>query len=470
MSRAPTPDPSDPGVGRHRRTLLFIAFAFAVMADPVSSTAYAIEAALRAVEGDLDYLIPTMVVVIGVVILITINYWYLIKRFAGGGGDAEAAGRAFGTPWAFPVIGALIVDFVLTAAISIAAASSAVIAYAPALADWRLLIALGLNVLVAGLTWFGHGGRMVFAVFTLLFLVGSVLVIVFGTFNPSVEQVEVARTTGELRHPFLAVLFAFPVAMALATGIEAPLTSIAQLGQLDDSGKRRFGRGTLVLTVGIVGFLTLSFAALAVARNVGIPEEGSTMIADLAKATTGDGAIFAFFQGASAILLLAAASSAYQAGPGLLKALARPDEEHGEQYGLGILPASLGRVNKHHTPFNAVLVYLVISALVVLAARAEEQELVLFYAVAVFLSFLLGLLAMLKFNREDRRPLRIVINVLATIAVAFTLAINLGRGWPIIALIATFLTGYVLYRLWVKAGRPAGVEDVEKHQDPFDDE
>ena len=53
--------------------------------------------------------------------------------------------------------------------------------------------------------------------------------------------------------------------MALATGVEAPLTAIAQLGQLGDRDRRRFGRGTLALTIGIVGALTLSLTALAVA-------------------------------------------------------------------------------------------------------------------------------------------------------------------------------------------------------------
>ena len=82
------------------------------MADPVSSVAYAIEAALRALDGHLEDLFPAMAIVIGVVVLVTINYWFLVRRFPQGGGDAEAAGRAFGTAWAFPVIGALIVDFV----------------------------------------------------------------------------------------------------------------------------------------------------------------------------------------------------------------------------------------------------------------------------------------------------------------------------------------------------------------------
>jgi amino acid transporter len=465
MTTPPTSSTSRTAPGRSRRVLLFFAFAFAVMADPVSSTAYAIEAALRALDGNIEYLLPTMFVVIGVVGLVTVNYWYLVGRFAKGGGDAEAAGRAFGTKWAFPVIGALIVDFVLTIAISIAAASSAVIAYLPELESWRIPIAIGLSILVAGVSWFGHGGRMIFAIFTVLFLVASALVLIVGAFSPVVEEVAVARTTGEVGNPWIAIFFAFPVAMALATGIEAPLTSVAQLGELDDNGKRRFGRGTLVLTVVIVGLLTLSLTLLAVARNVGLPDESSTMIADIARTATGDGALFTLFQGASAILLLAAASSSFQAGPGLLKALARPDVEHGESYGLGILPKSLGRVNRHHTPFNAVLVYLLVSIAVVVAARAEEQELVLFYAVAVFASFLMGLLAMLKFNRSEGRTALVVFNILATLAVGFTLAINLGRGYPLVSLVATVLIGYWLYRKWVKAGRPEGVESIEQHID-----
>lgn len=78
------------------KVLLFFAFAFAVMADPVSSVAYAIEAALRALNGHLDLLLPTMGVVIGIIALVTLNYWQLIRRFPEGGGSPEAAGRAFG--------------------------------------------------------------------------------------------------------------------------------------------------------------------------------------------------------------------------------------------------------------------------------------------------------------------------------------------------------------------------------------
>ena len=56
-------------------------------------------------------------------------------------------------------IGALVVDFALTIAISIATAVSAIIAYVPALASDRIPIALVLTAAAAGLTWFGHGGE-----------------------------------------------------------------------------------------------------------------------------------------------------------------------------------------------------------------------------------------------------------------------------------------------------------------------
>ena len=174
---APPPAESAPAVlVKGGKIALFFAFAFAVMADPVSSVAYAIEAALRALNGHLELLMATMSIVIGIIALVTLNYWQLVRKFPEGGGSPEAAGRAFGEEWSFLPIGALIVDFALTIAISIAAAGSALIAYVPALAPERIPLAMALVVLVAGLTWFGHGGRMVFAVMTSLFIIASVIV------------------------------------------------------------------------------------------------------------------------------------------------------------------------------------------------------------------------------------------------------------------------------------------------------
>src|SRR5262245_41933738 len=155
------------------------------MADPVSSVAYTIEASLRALHGHLGLLMATQIIVLAIILLVDVNYWELVAKFPMGGGSAEAAARAFGTGWVFVPIGALIVDFVLTITISVAAGVSALIAYVPTLAGLRIVLGLALLVIVAGLSWFGHGGRLLFAVMTLLFIGSAVVVLVHGFVDPA---------------------------------------------------------------------------------------------------------------------------------------------------------------------------------------------------------------------------------------------------------------------------------------------
>jgi Amino acid permease len=432
-----------------------IAFAFTVMGDPVSSVAYAIEAALRALHGDLALLLPTMTLVVAIIALVISNYHRLLARFPGGG-DAAAAGAAFGEGWAFLPLGSLIVDYALTIAISVAAAASAIIAYVPGLAGARVPLALGLLVAVAGLTWFGHAGRSLFALMTISFVGVGSIVIVLGLVHPAGAGRAPLTPPGFDTSPPLAVLLAFPVAMALATGVEAPSSAVAQLGQLDHEGRIRFGRITLWLTLGIVTWLTLGLTVLAVRLHIGIPPADSTQTAQLAKAAAGGGVLYGAFQLTSAVLLLAAASSSFQAGPGLLKALSRVPG------GIGILPRRLGHANQHHTPYWGVAVFLVVAGSIVLAAGGHEQELVLFYAVAVFLAFLFGLLAMSRFALREDTHRYLPLTVTGVAAVVVTLAVNLGRGYPLASVLAALAVAAALHGMWVHAGRPAGAAQAEE--------
>lgn len=455
----PTTDRSAPRRGLagalRSRTALLLAFAFAVMADPVSSVAYAIEAALRALNGDLALLVPTMVLVVAIIALVILNYRQLIIRYPQGGGAAAATGEAFGDRWSFIPIGALVVDFVLTIAISVSAGASAVIAYFPSLAPWRLLLALGLVVLVGGVTWFGHLGRLVFAAMTVAFNLISAIVLLYA-FGAAPHPVgTITDTPGHA--PVIAIVLAFPVAMALATGVEAPSSAIAQLGQLDDAGRSRFGTVTLWLTLAIVGTITLGLAVQAARLQVGIPPEESTQIAELARLAA-PAPVFAAFQLVTALLLLAAASSSFQAGPGLLKALALRTSPHGET--IGILSRQLGHTNPHHTPYWGVALFILLAGAVTAAAGGNDQELVLFYAVSVFLSFLAGLVSMALFSYRDRRRGYLVMNVAGALVVAFTLIANLSRGLPIVSLAAALAIAAILYRAWSKAGRPRGIRNV----------
>ena len=438
------------------RLVLLGAFAFAVMGDPVSSVAYAIEAALHALHGNLFLLIPTMGIVLAIIALVSLNYHQLYARFPEGGGDAAATGAAFGDAWAFLPLGALIVDYALTIGISVAAGASAIVAYVPGLDSARLPLALGLLVGVAGLTWFGHAGRSIFGVMTIAFVLVGTIILLKGFSSPAHHGHAPVVPHGHHTWGPLAVLLAFPVAMALATGVEAPSSAIAQLGQLDNAGRLRFGRITLWLMLGIVIWLTAGLTLLAHRLHVGLPPHDSTQIAQTAKASVGTGALFAAFQLTTALLLLSAASSSFQAGPGLLKALA-----HGGG-GAEVLPNLLCRTNRHHTPYWGVVVFVGVAAATVVAARAHEQELVLFYAVAVFISFLCGLLSMARFFAGDGRRVFLAASVVGAVAVTVTLLVDFARLYPIVSFVAACAIAGGLYVLWVRAGRPGRVSEVER--------
>jgi amino acid transporter len=453
------------GISRRLRSgpVLLIAFAFAVMADPVSSVAYAVEAALRALNGDLALLVPTMGLVVAIIALVIVNYRQLVSRYPQGGGASAAVGEAFGDGWSFIPVGALVVDFVLTIAISVSAGSSAVIAYFPALAPYRLVFALGLVLLVGALTWFGHLGRLFFAVLTIGFIIVAVAVLVFGLWA---QPQPTGTITGTPGHEVpLAIVLAFPVAMALATGVEAPSSAIAQLGQLDDGGRRRFGRVTLMLTLVVVGSITLGLAAEATRLKIGIPPAESTQIAELARVAA-PAPLFAAFQLMTALRVLSPDSSSILAGAGIRKALDFVGTAGAGRS--GILPAVLGRTNRHHTPYWGVVVFIALAGVVTAVAGGNDQELVLFYAVSVFLSFLAGLLAMARFSWRERRIGSLVLNIAGAVVVAFTLVANLSRGTPIVSLVAALAIAGGLFARWVRNGRPPGIRNAAAEAEESD--
>jgi hypothetical protein len=436
---------------RRIRFNLFVAFAFTIMADPVSSVAYAVESALGGLDDRLASLLPTMALVVGIIALVAAGYHALIARFPRGGGGPEALAVAFGEGWAFLPLGALLVDFTLTIAVSCAAAASALIAYAPDLAPARVPIGVGLVAAVGTATLLGHRARVAFATATLAFIGLTLAVVAAGSgAEPAASGPPLVGDAA-----IVPILLALPLGMALATGVEAPSNAIAQLGQLDDRGRRIFGQLTLWLMVGIVGSLTLLVAAQAVALGLGAPAGDSTLLADMARTTVGDGALFAAFQAASALLLLSAAASSYLAGSGLLEALAW----HGSD-GEGLLPRRFRTVNAAFVPPWGVAALLAVGVAMVALSGGREQSLVHFYAAAVFMSFLGALLAGTVLATREGRRLAALTAGAGTLAVAIVISLNLRRIDPVVSMAAAALVSLYLWRTWVAHGRPGGVAKV----------
>ncbi len=442
---------------RLTRFNLFVAFAFTVMADPVSSVTYAVEAALEGLDGDPTHLVLTMALVVGTIAVIAGGYHQLIGRFPNGGGGAEGLAAAFGEGWAFLPVGALIVDFTLTIAVSCAAGAAALIAYLPGLSSHRTLLALSLAIFVAIGSLFGHRGRVVFATATLVFIALAVVLIVRGALHPAGAGPPVTASGGSA---ILPVLLALPLGMALATGVEAPSNAVAQLGQIEERGRRLFGQLTLWAMLAVVGGLTIAFAALDLHLGIGSPAPDSTLLADLAEGVTGRDRMFVMFQLASAALLLAAAASSYLAGSGLLKALAR----HGADGGL--LPRPLARENGFYASPVGLAVLATASVGLIVVSGGRDQEIVQYYAVAVFASFLGALVACAVLAWRDHHFGAFAVDVLGTVLVATVLALNVRRAGPVISLTAAAAISLALYVAWIRRGRPSGVTALTREGGP----
>jgi hypothetical protein len=104
---------------------------------------------------------------------------------------------------------------------------------------------------------------------------------------------------------------------------------------------------------------------------------------------------------------------------------------------------------------------LIASALLIVAARGRDQELVQFYAVSVFAGFLGALLGCARLSHADRRWGELALNLIGAAIVGFVLALNAGRTRGAVALAASGLVALYLYGIWVRRGRPPGVGEVE---------
>ena len=205
--------------------------------------------------------------------------------------------------------------------------------------------------------------------------------------------------------------------------------------------------------VAIVGCLTLCFAVLAVRLGVGLPDGSSTLLAEVARRSVGGGWPLAGFQALSALLLLAAAASSYLAGSGVLKALAAIGAE-GER---GLLPDPLRRENRFLVAHWGVATVWAVATAMILAAGADPQKLVQFYAVSVFASFLAATLGCARLCSATGGRGRWSSTWLGAALVALVLALNLTRLDSAIALLASLGVALYLWRSWVAAGRPDGI-------------
>ncbi len=388
--------------------------------DPLSSVTYATQEILLVLTlagTAFLYLAPWLAAAV-VLLLATVvaSYRQVVHAYPSGGGDYEVASKNLGPRAGMTVASALLVDYVLTVAVSVSAGVDNIISAIPGLNAHRVLIAVVLVGLLtaANLRGVRESGKA-FAAPTYLFIAGVLTMIAFGLGRTLFGDAPVAESAGYMIEPEsgyvglggLALVFlalrAFSSGCTALTGVEAIANGVPAFRP----PKSRNAATTLAM-MGLAAITMFSgITALALISDVkvteftcdlgGFPgdcetEPQRTVIAQVAAATFGGGSVgFFYIQAAAALILILAANTAYNGFPQLGSILAQ------DRY----LPRQLHTRGDKLVYSNGILLLALFAALLIYAFDAQVTQLIQLYIIGVFTSFSLGQWGMVRhWNRE----------------------------------------------------------------------
>jgi amino acid transporter len=420
--------------------------------DAISSTAYATEEILfvtavgaSSLALGLDTLVPIGIAVAILLAIVCTSYRQTIFAYPSGGGSYIVSRENLGEMPSLIAGGSLLVDYILTVAVSISAGVAAIISI-PAfqgLATHRVELGLALIAFIAlaNLRGIKESGRL-FAAPTYIYIVtlGALITIglvrsYFGDighvpFDP--KAFEGTREAGGTLGLFL-ILKGFSSGAVALTGVEAISNGVPAFRRPESKNAAT----TLVAMGTILGTLFFGTALLA-SRLHPYPSHDETVISQLGRAVFGDGPIYVVLQFATAAILTLAANTAYADFPRLSSIIARD----------GYLPRQLANRGDRLVFSNGILVLSGLAALLIIAFGGITNALIPLYAVGVFTSFTLSQTGMVVHHLRLREPSwqrNTVINAVGAVATGIvTLIVAItkftGGAWvPIIVIPAIVL-------------------------------
>jgi amino acid transporter len=386
--------------------------------DALSSVAYATQEILLVLfVGGTSYLYLAPWVATGVVVLmltVVASYRQLVRAYPTGGGDYEVASKNIGKSAGVVVASALLVDYVMTVAVSVSSGVDNIISAVPAVHRHRVLLAVAFVVILAAVNLRGlREAGLAFAAPTYLFASGVFLMLGTGlvrTFLGDAPVAESAQYGVHVHHgygnlAFLALMFfalrAFASGCTALTGVEAiangvpafkpPKAKNAQLtlvamGAIAVSMFAGLTALALITKVRITDPITNSCGLIGVPNCAHTPQR--TVIAQVAGAVFGGPHSIGFFyvQATTALILVLAANTAFNGFP-LLGAILARDKN---------LPAQLNTRGDRLAYSNGILMLAIVAGLLIALYKADTTRLIQLYIIGVFTSFTLGQSGMVR--------------------------------------------------------------------------
>lgn len=377
-------DPLKTAQAAHERLSKTVALAI-FSSNAISSVAYATEEILLVLilagTAAMAWSIPVSTAIVFLVVVLTFSYRQIIYEYPAGGGAYIVARTNLGDLPALTAAAALMIDYVLTVAVSVAAGVAAVTSAIPVLYSHREALGLVAIVFIVIMNLRGvrESGRF-FAVPTYVAIGGLALVVMAGTYQalfshgpaPSPSADTQAATEGLT---LFLILRSFAAGCAAVTGMEVISNGVKAFRPPESYNAAR----TMIYMSVILGSLFMGISYLAYHYAIA-PKPDETVVSQLARLVFGTGWLYFAIQGGTMLLLILAANSAFAGFPHLASILARD----------GFMPHQMATFGDRLVFSNGIVILGFLACCLLILFRGETHALIPLYAIGVFISFTLS--------------------------------------------------------------------------------
>jgi amino acid transporter len=435
--------------------------------DALSSAAYGPEAALTLLLPlgllGVKYIVPVSIAIVVLLGIVYISYRQTIDAYPKGGGSYTVASQNLGEGAGLLAAAALMIDYVLTAAVGISAGVGALISAVPSLQPDTLRLCLVVLLILTIVNMRGvHDTGVVFMIPTYLFTVTLLVVIAIGAFH--------TIASGGHPHPVTQVPALPPATAAVSlwlllkvfssgctamTGVEAVSNGVMAFRE----DTRKNAKITLTIIIVLLTILLIGIALLCRAYGIGATEPGSahyeSVLSMLTRAVVGNGWFYYVTIGSVLLVLALSANTAFADFPRLTRAIAMDD----------YMPHVFLIRGRRLLYSWGIYVLVALTATLLIIFRGVTDRLIPLYAIGAFLAFTLSQAGMvMHWRRQGGSPLRTFANGVGAVATGITVIVVLlakfteGAWITALLIVAMIVFMHMVKRHYLRVNREVSLD------------
>lgn len=396
--------------------------------DALSSAAYGPEAALTLLIplgiGGVQHIVPVITAILVLLVIVYFSYRQTIEAYPHGGGSYTVASENLGPRPGLLAAAALMIDYILTAAVGISAGVGALISAVPSLHRHTLIICLGILLLLTLINLRGvRDTGIAFLIPTYLFLGTLLAVILWGGFRilihgghpvpvvapPTLPPATAALTTWLMLKVFASGCTAMTGVEAVSNGVMAFRTPTT-----------KNAKTTLTIIIAFLIVLLAGIALLCRAYNIGATDPGSpgyqSVLSQLTMAVMGKGVFYYISIGSILLVLSLSANTAFADFPRLTRAIAKQD----------YLPHVFILRGRRLLYSHGIAALVIFTAALLILFGGVTDRLIPLYAIGAFLAFTLSQAGMVvHWYKKGNSIGRMLVNGVGALATGITLLVVL---------------------------------------------